>query len=78
MWCETHAQAGEPWGRKPHCVTGRQNGTEDFCRVVPMLLVPKDAPSIDLQRDSDGYYDRDLMSVAVRGKPAGVYYYGGE
>lgn len=77
LWCVKHLQAGEPWGRRPHCATGRQNGTEDFCQITPMLLVPVDAPSITLARDIDGYYDRDKMSVTVVGKPAGRYVFVG-
>lgn len=72
LWCLTHHSKSLGYGCEA-AVGMMEQGSYD-CRSVPMLLIPKDAPSITLTPTPE-----PLKSVLGIGeeKPAGVYYFGG-
>ena len=71
VWCETHG--------KPVLVTYADgaaecvDGLDRDCVAVPMLLVPKDAPSITVNRYDGSTLYRIAPSETQKNKPPGRY-----
>lgn len=67
MWCETHNDRIYGGDTLPYCNFGLCQGAEwRQCVAVPKLLIPEDAPSIEVAGDGKAYPD-------LWGKPAGRY-----
>ena len=70
LWCETHDEVAKSFpGRPVQCwVEGLES--DDPCPTVPMLLVPKDAPSITV---SPGEAKAQRLIGFMGGRPPGRY-----